>query len=182
MVFTSTAAICQRASSPPPSPSTRRTAYASDPRRFPEDGAETFDALVVALDLYDRVVNIALPVTLSSEVLNWTKSDNPESFEIPIEVTYQICSDTVRYPPNTKPLTVEGPVSARLMPGAVRRPEERSSFSGRGTQSTTKTWLGLTLGGTARVTKREDISSTVCRPHGTSRPGSGLSGLRSELS
>ncbi len=88
---------------------------------YPETTPKTFDALGVTLDVYEGVVDIAIPVSLTAEVMNWIIRDKPEFMEIPVKVNYQVCSDTVCYLPTSESVTVKVPVSALLMPGAKRR-------------------------------------------------------------
>jgi DsbC/DsbD-like thiol-disulfide interchange protein len=91
------------------------------PPSYPERTPKRFDALDVTLDVYEGVVDIAIPVSLTSEVMNWTIPDKPESMEIPVRVNYQVCSDTVCYFPKSELLPVEAPVSALVMRGARRQ-------------------------------------------------------------
>lgn len=88
---------------------------------YPETTSMRFDALDATLNVYDGVVNIAIPVSLTAEVMNWIIRDKPEFMEIPVKVNYQACSDSVCYTPKTESLTVRVPVSQLLMPGARRR-------------------------------------------------------------
>ncbi len=88
---------------------------------YPETTPMPFDALGVTLDVYEGVVDIAVPVSLTAEVMNWIIRDKPEFMEIPVKVNYQACSDTVCYLPKSESLSVRVPVSALFMPGA-RRP------------------------------------------------------------
>jgi DsbC/DsbD-like thiol-disulfide interchange protein len=88
---------------------------------YPKTTPKRFDALDVTLNVYEDVVDIAIPVSLTSEVMNWTIRDKPESMEIPVRVDYQVCSDTVCYLPKSELLPVKVPVSALLMPGARRQ-------------------------------------------------------------
>jgi hypothetical protein len=41
--------------------------------------------------------------------------------DIPVKVDYQVCSDSVCYPPKSETLTVNVPVTALVMPGMKRR-------------------------------------------------------------
>lgn len=88
---------------------------------YPETTPKTFDALGVTLDVYEGVVDIAVPVSLTAEVMNWIIRDKPEFMDIGVTVTYQTCSDAVCYPAMSESLTVRVPVSSLLMPGAKRR-------------------------------------------------------------
>ncbi len=83
---------------------------------YPATRPKTFEALGVTLDVYEGVVEIAVPVSLTAEVMNWTLPDKPEVMEIPVRVDYQACSETVCYRPKTETLTVSAPVSPLSMP------------------------------------------------------------------
>ncbi|MFP6583140.1 MAG: protein-disulfide reductase DsbD domain-containing protein [Candidatus Hydrogenedentota bacterium] len=80
-----------------------------------------FDALDATLNVYEGVVDIAIPVSLTAEVMNWIIRDKPEFMEIPVTVNYQVCSDTVCYLPETKTMNVKVPVSSLIMPGAKKQ-------------------------------------------------------------
>ncbi len=89
--------------------------------RYPETKPLVFDSLDVTLNVYEGIVDVAIPVSLTAEVMNWTIRDRPEFIEIPLSVRYQACSNTVCYPPKTEQLSVTVPVSQLLMPGARSR-------------------------------------------------------------
>ncbi|MFP6596328.1 MAG: protein-disulfide reductase DsbD domain-containing protein [Candidatus Hydrogenedentota bacterium] len=91
----------------------------ADPK-YPETVPIEFEALDVTLDVYEGVVDIGIPVSLTAEVMNWIIRDKPEFMEIPVKVHYQACSGTVCHLPKTESLTVRVPVSQLLMPGARR--------------------------------------------------------------
>jgi DsbC/DsbD-like thiol-disulfide interchange protein len=88
---------------------------------YPETTPKRFDALDVTLNVYEAVVDIAIPVSLTAEVMNWTIRDKPESIEIPVRVNHQVCSKTVCYLPKSDLLPVKVPVSALHMPGLRRQ-------------------------------------------------------------
>ncbi len=88
---------------------------------YPKTTPKRFDALDVSLNVYEGVVDIAVPVSLTAEVMNWTNPNKPDSIEIPVKVDYQVCSDSVCYLPQSESLTVEIPVSPLVMPGAKRQ-------------------------------------------------------------
>lgn len=89
---------------------------------YPQTTPKRFDALDVTLNVYEGVVDIAIPVSLTAEVMNWTNPNKPTSMEIPVRVNYQVCSDTVCYPPKSESLTVTVPVEPLHMPGRKRQP------------------------------------------------------------
>ena len=88
---------------------------------YPKTKPVAFDALDVTLNVYEGNVDIAIPVSLTAELMNWTIREKPESIEIPLSVRYQACSDTVCFPPRTEKLLVTVPVRQLLMPGATSR-------------------------------------------------------------
>ena len=88
---------------------------------YPETMPMRFDALDATLNVYEGIVDIKIPVSLTAEVMNWIIWDKPEFMEIPIKVNYQACSGTVCYTPKTESLTVRVPVSQLIMPGARRQ-------------------------------------------------------------
>ncbi len=89
---------------------------------YPKTTPKKFDALDVSLNVYEGVVDIAIPVSLTAEVMNWTNPRKPKSMAIPVKVDYQVCSESVCYPPKSETLTVEIPVTALVMPGLTRKP------------------------------------------------------------
>lgn len=88
---------------------------------YPETKAKRFDKLDVTLNVHEGVVDVAIPVSLTSEVMNWTNRNKPKSMNIPVKVNYQVCSESVCYPPKSESVTVKVPVNALLMPGAKRQ-------------------------------------------------------------
>ncbi len=88
---------------------------------YPETTPEEFEALGVTLNVYEGVVDIAFPVSLTAEVMNWTNPNKPDSIPISVKVTYQVCSDSACYTPKSETLTVDVPVTALVMPGVRSR-------------------------------------------------------------
>lgn len=88
---------------------------------YPETTPLEFETLGVTLNVYEGVVDIAIPVSLTAEVMNWTNPNKPESISIPVKVNYQVCSDSVCYRPKSETLTVDVPVTALVMPGVKRK-------------------------------------------------------------
>ena len=74
------------------------------PRQFPELG--------VTLNVYEGTTDIAIPIALGSEILNWPIENKPTEIEIPIEVVYQACSETVCYVPKRTTLGLQIPIEA----------------------------------------------------------------------
>ena len=87
---------------------------------YPETQPREFPRLDVTLHVYRGVLDIAVPVTPTAEILNWLIRDKPESIDIPVSVLYQPCSQTVCYTPKTEKLTLHVPIESLLMPGAAR--------------------------------------------------------------
>jgi hypothetical protein len=79
------------------------------PREFPELG--------VTLNVFDSgATDVAIPIALDAEILNWSIRDKPTEIEIPIEVVYQACSETVCYRPRREALVLKAPIEALAMP------------------------------------------------------------------
>jgi peroxiredoxin len=88
---------------------------------YPETSSKEFKELDVTLDVYDGVIDIEVPVSLTAEVMNWIIRDKPDFMDIPLNVTYQACSDSVCYTPKTQKITVKIPVKDLVMPGMKRQ-------------------------------------------------------------
>lgn len=89
---------------------------------YPPTTPRRFEALGETLNVYEGDVDIAIPVIVNAEVLNWTIRDKPESIDIPLKVYYQACSETECFLPKEEELTVTVPLKALIMPGAKSRP------------------------------------------------------------
>ena len=87
---------------------------------YPETERREFSELGVTLPVYQGVVDIAVPVTVNAEILNWTIQDKPEAIEVPVSVLYQACSETVCYTPKTEELRLVVPIEGLVMPGSRR--------------------------------------------------------------
>jgi peroxiredoxin len=79
---------------------------ATHPREFPE--------LEVTLPVYESTAIVAVPVTAEAELFRGT--DKPPTLKIPVEVSYQACSETVCYRPRTVELVVEAPLAGLVLP------------------------------------------------------------------
>ncbi len=84
---------------------------------YPETHSREFPELDVTLNVYEGTTDIAIPVTLGSEILNWPIRDKPTEIAIPIEVSYQACSETVCFLPKQETLTLLVPIEPLVMPG-----------------------------------------------------------------
>ena len=85
---------------------------ATHPREFPELG--------VTLNVYEGVVDVAIPVTPNVEVFHRSNPDRPEVVDVPLSVLYQVCSETICYTPRTETLSLAVPFQPLLSPGARR--------------------------------------------------------------
>lgn len=85
---------------------------------YPPTHKREFPELGVTLNVYEEgATDIAIPITLNSEILNWPIQDKPTSIEIPVDVVYQACSETVCYVPKEETVTIEVPIEPLVMPG-----------------------------------------------------------------
>ena len=89
--------------------------------RYPATQPLEFPELGVTLNVCEGVVDIAIPVTPNSELFGPGPSNQPTELEIPIEVLFQACSETICYTPRTKTLSVTLTVEPLLRPGDPRR-------------------------------------------------------------
>ena len=89
--------------------------------RYPATHLREFPALGVSLNVYEGVVDVAIPVTPNSELFGPRPGNQPTELEIPIEVLFQACSETICYTPRTETLSVMLPVEPLLRPGDPRR-------------------------------------------------------------
>lgn len=85
--------------------------------KYPDTHELTFEKLGVTLNVYEGTTDIAIPVTLNAEILDWMLPNKPSSVEIPVDVVYQACSDTVCYAPKAERVALEVPVESLVMPG-----------------------------------------------------------------
>ena len=90
--------------------------------RYPATQPLAFPELGVTLNVYEGVVDIAIPVTPNSELFGPAPGNQPTELEIPVEVLFQACSETICYTPRTETLSVMLPVEPLLNPGDPRRP------------------------------------------------------------
>jgi hypothetical protein len=78
---------------------------------FPATVPREFPKLRVTLPVYEGVLDVAVPVTATSELLNWGRPRERESIVVPIRAQYQVCSDTVCFRPETVDLALEIPLA-----------------------------------------------------------------------
>jgi len=100
----------------PPTPGLRvGTAYypPSRPRAFPELG--------VTLNVYEGVVDVAIPITPNADLLNWTSRNKPEEMDVTISVLFQVCSETICYIPQTETLALTIPIQPLVSRSAPAR-------------------------------------------------------------
>ena len=85
---------------------------------YPATRKRKFPQLDVTLNVYEEgATDIAIPIALNAEILNWPIQDKPTSIEIPVDVVYQACSETVCYVPKEETVTIEVPIEPLVMPG-----------------------------------------------------------------
>ena len=84
---------------------------------YPPTREREFPKLGVTLNVYDGTTDVAFPISLGSEILDWPIADKPNSIEIPVDVIYQACSETVCYVPKQETVKLEVPIESLVMPG-----------------------------------------------------------------
>lgn len=85
---------------------------------YPATSEREFPQLGVTLNVYEEgATDIAIPIALNSEILDWPIRDKPTSIEIPVDVVYQACSETVCYVPKEETVTISVPIEPLVMPG-----------------------------------------------------------------
>ncbi len=87
---------------------------------YPPTRPRTFPELGVTLNVYEGIVDVAIPVTPTAELLNWTNPDQPDTLEVPVSILFQACSETICFTPRTERLSLLAPVDALLRPGTQR--------------------------------------------------------------
>ena len=88
--------------------------------RYPTTAPREFPELGVTLNVYEGVVDVAIPVTPNAELFNPGNRDQPEELMVPVSVVFQVCSETICYTPRTETLSLALPVGPLLRPGAPR--------------------------------------------------------------
>ena len=88
--------------------------------RYPTTAPREFPELGVTLNVYEGVVDVAIPVTPNAELFNPGNRDQPEELMVPVSVVFQVCSETICYTPRTETLSLALPVGPLLRPGALR--------------------------------------------------------------
>ena len=88
--------------------------------QYPPTHPREFPALGVTLNVYEGVVDVAIPVTPNAEVFHRSNPDRPEVVDVPLSILYQVCSETICYTPRTETLSLAAPFQPLLAPGARR--------------------------------------------------------------
>ena len=88
--------------------------------RYPPTHPREFPLLGVTLNVYEGVVDVAIPVTPDAEVFHASNPDRPDVVEVPLSVLYQVCSETICYTPRTETLSLTAPFQTLLSPGSRR--------------------------------------------------------------
>ena len=85
---------------------------------YPPTAEREFPELGVTLNVYDAgTTDVAIPIALDSAILDWPIQDKPTAIEIPVDVVYQACSETVCYVPKEERVVLEVPIEPLAMPG-----------------------------------------------------------------
>ena len=84
---------------------------------YPPTHEREFPKLGVTLPVYEGAADVAIPIALDSAILDWPIQDKPTAIEIPVDVVYQACSETVCYVPKEETVTIEVPIEPLAMPG-----------------------------------------------------------------
>ena len=85
---------------------------------YPPTAEREFPELGVTLNVYGAgTTDVAIPIALGSEILNWPIQDKPTEIEIPVNVVYQACSETVCYVPKEETVVLKAPIEPLVMPG-----------------------------------------------------------------
>ena len=90
------------------------------PAQYPPTYPREFPALGVTLNVYEGVVDVAIPVTPNAEVFHRSNPDRPAVVDVPLSILYQVCSETICYTPRTETLSLAAPFQPLLSPGARR--------------------------------------------------------------
>ena len=89
---------------------------------YPPTHPREFSELGVTLNVFEGVVDVAIPVTPNSELFGPRPSDQPTQLDIPVSVLFQACSETICYTPKTETFSLTLPVIPLLRPGDSRTP------------------------------------------------------------
>lgn len=87
---------------------------------YPKTHPLEFTALDATLSVYEGVVDVAIPIVATADVLNWNMRNKAKSVKLDLKVRYQVCSDTVCYTPDSETLSLELPLGLVLTQGAKR--------------------------------------------------------------
>ena len=97
--------------------------------RYPQTTPHEFPELGVTLNVYEGTTDVAIPVILGSEILDWRLRDKPTEIELPIEVVFQACSEKVCFRPQRKQLVLKAPIDSHVMPTRPRIKKALDKFS-----------------------------------------------------
>ena len=90
------------------------------PAEYPPTHSKEFPQLGVTLNVYEGVVDVAVPITPNVDLYHRANPDRPDVVEVPVSILFQACSDTICYTPRTQQLTLELPFEPLLFPGEPR--------------------------------------------------------------
>ena len=88
---------------------------------YPGTEPRRFGALDVTLNVYEDVVEIAIPVTATAEVLNWGQERTVKALALEVVVSFQACSDETCFAPESLELTLDVPLGEVVLPNRARR-------------------------------------------------------------
>ena len=88
--------------------------------RYAATHTRAFPELGVTLNVYEGVVDVAIPITPNAELFGPSNLDQPDALVVPVSVLFQVCSETICYTPRTETLSMTLPVGPLLRPGEPR--------------------------------------------------------------
>jgi len=83
---------------------------------YPKTTPKEFEGLDATLNIYEGIVDIAIPVTATKEVRNWGQKRTQDSLGVDLVVRYQACTESVCHVPRTEELTLEIPLAEVMLP------------------------------------------------------------------
>ena len=90
------------------------------PAEYPPTQSKEFPQLGVTLNVYEGVVDVAIPITPNVDVYHRSNPDRPDVVDVPVSILFQVCSETICYTPRTEELSLELPFEPLLRSGQPR--------------------------------------------------------------
>lgn len=89
--------------------------------------SETYDMAAprMRFSVFTGTVDIAIPVTLTSELVKLGQARDISSVQINVNIAYQACNDTMCLPPRTLEVALEAPVGDVILPPGIQVYNER---------------------------------------------------------